>query len=224
MKPLVIAHRGDTINFPENTIAAFKSAFERGADGVELDIQYFRSKLIVVHNYLFDKNISYPELSEVLEAFVSKGRLEIEIKSLDLEFMPKLKQLISKYPTADIEITTSVWPLVSYLRKNFPAINLGIIFLDKEFEDWMTEDFICTKILSMMKLMNANVAHIPWKILVVNPTMIERLHDLKMKIHSHIFKQDINKEKEIYKQMVELEVDQCTIDDIELIGLLRNLK
>ena len=37
--PLVIAHRGDNTNAPENTISAFKKALDLGADGIELDVR-----------------------------------------------------------------------------------------------------------------------------------------------------------------------------------------
>ena len=37
-KMLVFAHRGASGGAPENTMAAFKQAIEKGSDGVELDI------------------------------------------------------------------------------------------------------------------------------------------------------------------------------------------
>lgn len=36
--PLVIAHRGDSANFPEHTLAAYQSAMEAGADYIEPDL------------------------------------------------------------------------------------------------------------------------------------------------------------------------------------------
>ena len=47
----VTAHRGNSVEFPENTLAAFRSGIEAGADWLELDI--FRTsdgKLIVIHD------------------------------------------------------------------------------------------------------------------------------------------------------------------------------
>lgn len=46
--PLVIAHRGDVANAPENTLPAFRSAYERGADGIELDVRMTRDRQLVV--------------------------------------------------------------------------------------------------------------------------------------------------------------------------------
>jgi len=42
MRPLIIAHRGDSAHRPENTKAAFVRAVEVGAEMVELDVQLTR--------------------------------------------------------------------------------------------------------------------------------------------------------------------------------------
>ncbi len=55
-RPLLIAHRGDVSNAPENTLAAFRSAFERGADGIELDVRLTRDEqLVVFHDRKLDR-------------------------------------------------------------------------------------------------------------------------------------------------------------------------
>jgi glycerophosphoryl diester phosphodiesterase len=38
-KPLVLGHRGYRRKYPENTLLAFRKAFEYGADGIECDVQ-----------------------------------------------------------------------------------------------------------------------------------------------------------------------------------------
>jgi glycerophosphoryl diester phosphodiesterase len=50
--PLIIAHRGDSHNAPENTLAAFRLALEKGADGVEFDVQLARDGgPVVIHDF-----------------------------------------------------------------------------------------------------------------------------------------------------------------------------
>jgi glycerophosphoryl diester phosphodiesterase len=44
----VTAHRGASINHPENTMASFKAALAAGADYIELDVQRTRDQVIVV--------------------------------------------------------------------------------------------------------------------------------------------------------------------------------
>jgi len=55
-KPLIIAHRGDSANAPENTIAAFRLALANGADGIELDVMLSADqKLVIIHDDTLDR-------------------------------------------------------------------------------------------------------------------------------------------------------------------------
>jgi glycerophosphoryl diester phosphodiesterase len=46
-----ISHRGESMNAPENTLAAFRAAIERGADGFELDVYLTKDDgLICLHD------------------------------------------------------------------------------------------------------------------------------------------------------------------------------
>lgn len=53
-KPLVSAHRGDSVTAPENTLPAFESAIANMADYAELDVQQTKDGVIVV---LHDSNL-----------------------------------------------------------------------------------------------------------------------------------------------------------------------
>jgi glycerophosphoryl diester phosphodiesterase len=54
--PLIIAHRGDSAHRPENTLAAFASALELGAELVEMDIQLSRDgAVVVIHDASVDR-------------------------------------------------------------------------------------------------------------------------------------------------------------------------
>ena len=54
--PLIIAHRGDVTNAPENTVPAFRKALELGADGIELDVRLTKDeKLVVFHDRCLDR-------------------------------------------------------------------------------------------------------------------------------------------------------------------------
>ena len=57
--PLIIAHRGDASNAPENTLPAFKSALSLGADGVELDVRLTKDQqLVVFHDHCLGRTAS----------------------------------------------------------------------------------------------------------------------------------------------------------------------
>lgn len=52
----IFAHRGSTGTHPENTMAAFIEAYEVGADGIELDVQYTKdNQLAVIHDASVDR-------------------------------------------------------------------------------------------------------------------------------------------------------------------------
>jgi glycerophosphoryl diester phosphodiesterase len=52
----VIAHRGDRAGAPENTIAAFRNAINKGAEAIELDVQFSRTGYpVVIHDSTLDR-------------------------------------------------------------------------------------------------------------------------------------------------------------------------
>jgi glycerophosphoryl diester phosphodiesterase len=56
MPPLIIAHRGNSSQRPENTLASFASALEVGATFVEFDVQLTRDrKIVILHDPTLDR-------------------------------------------------------------------------------------------------------------------------------------------------------------------------
>ncbi len=53
----IIAHRGASGEFPENSLLAFEQAIQQGADGIELDIHFHQQsqQFIVIHDAYLDK-------------------------------------------------------------------------------------------------------------------------------------------------------------------------
>jgi len=55
--PRVVAHRGDSAHFPENTLAAFASAYKMGVDVIETDVHLSRDGVLVIwHDETLDRN------------------------------------------------------------------------------------------------------------------------------------------------------------------------
>lgn len=212
---LLIAHRGDTINFPENTLEAFQSAFDHDADGIEIDIQVDGSKAIIVHDYLHQKSDKYPTLEEIIEKFSNQGRLEIEIKSLNAQEIKIITDIIIKHNPPNFEVTTSVLPAIPHIRKALPDANIGAIFPDKLFEEWMPAKFIARYIDGNMQLTNANVVHLPQSL--YNKKVIITLKNKGYALHHHIKSAD----KEEYKRLVDLGIDQATFDNINLLSKIK---
>ena len=93
-RPLVIAHRGASSDFPENSLEAFSGAFEQGADWIELDVRRSKDGVLVVHHDAhlsdgrlirdLDSNLlpeEVPSLAEAFEASENMG-VNVEIKHL----------------------------------------------------------------------------------------------------------------------------------------------
>ncbi len=212
-EPLYIAHKGDTINHLENTPEAFESAFDKGADGIELDVHLSdRGEIIVVHDYLYDRSKTYPTLDEILARFHSRGRIEIEVKELEVKALAIISSIIDKYRPFDVEVTTSVQPLMSKIALVFADDKRGLIFRRSLIEDWMPEDFRIKWILSHLKLTGANVLHMDPDL--YTPGIVEALHTGGLTAHTHIKASN----NEFASKARSLGIDQFTFDDIGLLS------
>lgn len=215
-RPLLIAHRGDTLSFPENTFEAFESAFAKGSDGVELDIHWLAPEIIVVHNFLFDTKKTYPRLREVLERCATKGRIEIEIKEFSTDILAPLKVVLDDFPQADIELTTSETPLAIHIKEFFPTLPVGLIFADALFLEWMSSEIVEAKIVGWGRLAKANVLHVPFRVLdqFGQKHLVDSLHAAEFVVHTHI--PNTEAQFNMLTTVTGWGVDQCTVDNLAL--------
>lgn len=80
----IIAHRGDSGHYPENTMPAFESAAKKDCDEIELDIQCTKDgTLVVIHDETIDRvtdgtgrviDYTYEELAQFNAAAAWKGK------------------------------------------------------------------------------------------------------------------------------------------------------
>ena len=96
-RPMVVAHRGASIEHPENTIAAFEAAIGSGADAVEFDVRMTADgHAVVMHD---------PDVSRTTDGsdLVSEMTLE-EIRKLGVPTIKEALRCLSGRAAADIEI------------------------------------------------------------------------------------------------------------------------
>lgn len=91
-KPLVVAHRGSSYEAPENTLPAFRLAWEQGADAVEGDFLLTKDGEIVCFHDKNTKRIAERNL------VVSKSTL-MELRTLDVGSWKNEKYKKTKIPT-----------------------------------------------------------------------------------------------------------------------------
>lgn len=103
----VTAHRGNSAEFPENTIPAFKSAISLGADWIELDIHKTKDGYIVVIHDSDTKRVGDRNIQ------VSKVTYE-ELKSIDVahDFRVRNKLTLKECPPARAPLLSDVIRLV----------------------------------------------------------------------------------------------------------------
>ena len=52
----IFAHRGFSLQYPENTMTAFRKALEAGADGIEMDARLTQdSQIVIMHDPTIDR-------------------------------------------------------------------------------------------------------------------------------------------------------------------------
>lgn len=81
--PLAVAHRGASLDYPENTLLAFRAAIAAGAPMVELDFrQTADGELIVMHDETLDRTTNCRALWEREHVLVESVTLS-EVRELD---------------------------------------------------------------------------------------------------------------------------------------------
>lgn len=156
--PLILgAHRGDSVDYIENTMPAIQAALEDPSyNFIEIDIQYTKDEQIVVFHddtllrlqgkYLTVADLTYDELSEISEYHIptyqeamdlikDQKRVNIEIKSQgNLEQDQKLVNFViqdcQERAILDLILLSSISPeVVSYSSETYPEVKTGIIYL-----------------------------------------------------------------------------------------------
>jgi glycerophosphoryl diester phosphodiesterase len=96
-RPMVVAHRGASIEKPENTVEAFEAAIDAGADAVEFDVRMTADgHAVVMHD---------PDVSRTTDGtgVVSEMTLE-ELRKLGVPTLEEALRCLSGRAAADIEI------------------------------------------------------------------------------------------------------------------------
>ena len=226
----ITAHRGASIKYPENTMAAFKGAKKLGADWIELDVQQTKDgKIVVIH----DNNLSRI-------AGVNRDVIDLtydEIKEIDVGSF-----FNEKYKNERIPLLSKV---IKYAKKNNIKLNIELKPTGKEinfekgvidiinkynFKDKCVVTSQTYKVLENIKKYDKSIKTVyVMSIAIGNITELEYAdafsveatnvtEKLVTKVHNvgkEIYAWTVNKEESINK-MIEMNVDNIITDNIEL--------
>jgi len=104
---MIIAHRGASGEFPENSLLAFEQAISQGAEGIELDIQFHHAsgEFVVLHDAYLDKTTNgaghYSQYSINTLKQLHLGEEQ------NLSTLPEVMALIKGQVFVNIELKTS---------------------------------------------------------------------------------------------------------------------
>lgn len=237
MPTKIIAHRGYSQKYPENTLAAFKAALDLVSDAIELDVHLTSDgQLVVHHDYylgnpdngeglIFQKDLAYikslkiglagtvPTLQEVFELVGNKTQYELELKGFTEEFLQKVVALVKHFDLADkIEFTSPTAYNLSRLKILEPTFKTGMFAA--QFPDWMGKELGQTLLINNAKLGGINVLHCPLG--MISKELIDAAHAENLLVHAA----DCNTEQDLQKAF-ELGVDQLSTDKLELALSIR---
>lgn len=109
----IYAHRGGAGNAPENTMDAFRLAYESGAHGVELDVHLTKDgKMVVCHDYNiarttfgsgFIKDMTYDELKNI-----KAGKNFKDIDKFPNAKIPLLEEVVSFLKDTGMELNVEL--------------------------------------------------------------------------------------------------------------------
>ena len=159
-KSLIIAHRGFSGSYPENTLLAFRKARDLGVDGFELDIQLTRDKQVIVfHDETLERTTTgrglvvshtlaelqkldagrgekIPQLAEILKVFRHGPQLYLELKyHHDSGYKPLVDtalHILRKQKMKYPPVFCSFnWPALAYLRTCDNNIGIAVLHLSQ---------------------------------------------------------------------------------------------
>jgi glycerophosphoryl diester phosphodiesterase len=185
-----IGHRGAKRELPENTLPAFKRAFERGADAIELDVHATSDGVVIVHHdpaahaadgrrlslaestwpevqtvELAD-NVGIPRLADVLAEAPAGTTVYVEIKGLGIE---KLVAATIRESRARCAVHSFNHDAIVRMREIAPEIPRGVLFEDR-----------VPDLVSLLERTGARDVWPHWKL--VNAALVDAVHERQARV------------------------------------------
>ena len=226
----ITAHRGASVKYPENTMAAFKGAFELGADWIELDVQQTKDRKIVVSHDTnlkrvtgVNKNIidmTYDEIKELdAGSFFDEKFKDERIPLLEdvLKYVidKPIRLNIELKPTGqEVDFEKDVIDLINkYNYKDRCVLTSQVHDVLKNIKEYDSS----IKTVYVMSLAVGDITKIEYadafsvEASSINEKLVSKVHNSGKEIYGWT----VNKELSI-QHMIDMGVDNIITDNIEL--------
>lgn len=236
--PMIIAHRGKSEFFPENTLISFQEAIKTGADTIELDVQFTKDKKIVVHHdyllgntdngedFIFNKDLNYIKSLDAGSWFNTTFK-DVKIPTLDEVFQNFGSEINYEIELKgfDNEFLHSVLSLIEKYdlleQVEITSSNQPLVIAAKQIipsiksgififakQSWMDIHIAQRIATSQVVMGNFNVAHCPLEI--ITREWVDYLHSINIKVHAANCDETVNLETAF-----RLKVDQLSTNKLE---------
>jgi len=188
MGPQVVAHRGASAHYPENTLTAFEMARNAGADAVELDVhRTVDGDVVVIHGFEVSRttngvgfvhelatdyvrsldagswrsaDFSGERVPLLSEVLALDGvRFEIELKGHGRQFVKTVLDLVNDHEALDrVEFTS--FHLVALCELRRQSLNACIGLFARHEPSW-SDEMRRHLVLADRDLLDAAVVHVP---------------------------------------------------------------
>ena len=227
----ITAHRGDSINNPENTLSSLESAYELDADWVEFDLAMTKDKKIILSHDL--------NLSRI--AHINKNIIDLnysDIKSINIgsifnssyheEYIPLFEDVLKTFKDKDILLNIEIKPCgkeVDFEQSVIDLINKynmvnQVIVTSQKYDvikkvkqlDSNIKTYFVTSLIdyNIEKYEYADGFSINYR--YINNYLVNKIHDN----NKTIFAWTIDDE-EIARSMIDLGVDSIITNDVNKI-------
>lgn len=153
-KPIIIAHRGFSSQYPENTLVSVKKAIDAGCDSVEIDVHQTRDeRIVVIHDDSIKRttkgkgevlDLDY----DTLQKYDAGSWFDVKFKN---EYVPSLEEIMEVI-AGQVNIIIDI----KYGSERYPNFERNLVNIINHYED--VADIIVSsyKITVLSKLNNYN--------------------------------------------------------------------
>jgi glycerophosphoryl diester phosphodiesterase len=212
MKPLVIARCGDSECFPENTLPAFESAIQKGADGIEFDVHQTSDGHLIVHHFYNlggsdnGTGLVHEHTLAELRALDSGSWFSPKFAGLQKPTLAEVLELCKVKVRLELEVKSSSLAVLEQIVKTLEEFNvidqtelttahLPLLFHARKLKptlstgtffypspEWMPLRLSQSHVLDWAKQLDIQKVHLDSKLL--GTEFVQRLHQENLSVHA----------------------------------------